>query len=59
MIVTTNLSPKSMAECQDIQKQRVYDRILGACVTIPVSGPSIRKKQHVDGRERFKRMLES
>ena len=45
IIVTTNLSPQEMGRAEDIRKRRIYDRILGACTIIPVTGTSIRAKE--------------
>ena len=58
MIVTTNLSPKTMSLCENIRERRVYDRILGSCVVIPVTGQSIRLKQHNDKADKLRKMLE-
>ena len=35
-----------MAKATDIREKRIYDRILGACVIIPVVGQSIREIEH-------------
>ena len=46
LIVTTNFTPDEMAKATDIREKRIYDRILGACVIIPVVGQSIREIEH-------------
>lgn len=42
IIVTTNLTPDQLGKAEDIRERRIYDRILGACIIIPVTGQSIR-----------------
>lgn len=47
IIVTTNLTPDEMGKAADIKERRIYDRILGSCIIIPVTGQSIRiQEQH-------------
>lgn len=50
IIVTTNLSPKEMAECFDLKVARIYDRILEACHPIEYDGDSRRLST---GRNRY------
>lgn len=45
MIVTTNLSPEDLSLARDLREQRIYDRILGATVPVPVTGESIRMRE--------------
>lgn len=51
MIITTNLSPKEMADCEDLKSARIYDRILECCHPIAYDGASRRIET---GRKRFK-----
>lgn len=44
MIVTTNLSSEALKKPTDEHRRRVYDRILGACHPVEVTGPSRRKQ---------------
>lgn len=47
LIATTNLTPEELGKVEDIRAQRIYDRILGACIAIPVIGSSARvTEQH-------------
>lgn len=46
VIVTTNFTQDEMSKAADIREKRIYDRLLGACVIIPVVGQSIRKLEH-------------
>lgn len=45
LIVTTNLSFAEIANCQDIGRRRIYDRILEICHPVEVKGSSRRKAQ--------------
>jgi len=42
IIVTTNFTPDEMSRAADIKQKRIFDRIMGACIIIPVNGKSIR-----------------
>lgn len=55
MIVTSNLSPQEIAKETDVQKKRIYDRLLEKCYPIKVTGQSQRKQA---GRDDFARMRE-
>lgn len=44
MIITTNLSLTDIAHPQDINSQRIYDRILERCTPIEVSGKNRRRR---------------
>lgn len=48
IIVTTNLSPRDMAAAQNITEKRIYDRLLGVCHVIPVTGKSMRITEKKD-----------
>lgn len=58
IIVTTNLSPKELAEASSLRETRIYDRILGACVAVPVTGPSIRAREKRDKAALARELLE-
>ncbi|MBQ5588006.1 MAG: ATP-binding protein [Selenomonadales bacterium] len=45
IIVTTNFAPQELRAAKNIREQRIYDRILGACAVVPVTGESIRVKE--------------
>lgn len=42
MIITTNLALKEMTECPNIERRRIYDRIMERCHPIQVTGDSRR-----------------
>ena len=57
LIVTTNLSKKTMEESKNSQERRVYDRIIGACVAITVAGDSIRRKQNAEKTDGLRKIF--
>ncbi len=57
IIVTTNLTPNEMGSVDDIKLKRIYDRILGACITIPVNGRSVRVNEQVKKAESARSLL--
>lgn len=57
MIITTNLSIEALKNPQDINKQRIYDRILERCFPVEVSGQSRRRKAIREDYNNTKDML--
>lgn len=57
MIITTNLSIEALKNPQDINKQRIYDRILERCFPVEVSGQSRRRKAVRENYNDIKNML--
>ena len=57
MIVTTNLSPAELGSAVDLRERRIYDRILGSCVIVPVTGSSIRVKEQQERAAYAKTLL--
>nr|DAW44944.1 MAG TPA: Replicative helicase [Bacteriophage sp.] len=57
LIITTNLSPKTFKDPQDLRFKRVYDRILAMCHPINVSGDSHRQAKAKKMREEAKNIL--
>lgn len=53
MVITTNLSLVQMQNCMDIDKARVYDRILEVCYPILFDGKSFRA---LEGKNRYEAM---
>lgn len=53
MVITTNLTLESMQNCMDIDKKRVYDRILEVCYPMQFNGKSFRQ---LEARNRFDEM---
>lgn len=53
MVITTNLTLESMQSCMDIDKKRVYDRILEVCYPMQFNGKSFRQ---LEARNRFDEM---
>ena len=57
-IITTNLSPDTMAQETDIDKRRIYDRIKEMCpVEIKFTGQSQRQTNAADKRDEAIRIL--
>ena len=57
LIVTTNLSFDEIANCQDIGRRRIYDRILETCHPILVNGDSRRKSAAKESYGRMNKEL--
>lgn len=57
MIVTTNNTPKQMAAVEEIEKQRIYDRVLERCHPIKVDGESRRREMGRNGFRETNRLL--
>ena len=53
MVITTNLTLGQMQSCMDIDKKRVYDRILEVCYPMQFDGKSFRQ---LEARNRFDAM---
>ena len=58
IIVTTNLSPAEMSNTAGIREKRIYDRLLGSCAIITVTGPSIREIEQREKTKRLRALLE-
>lgn len=54
MIVTTNLDVKKMSSAEAIEQERIYDRILSACIPLSFKGESLRKNR---AREEYRQDL--
>lgn len=48
LVVTTNYTPKELAESNDRDKRRIFDRILGVCVPVRVDPPNGRSRRIVN-----------
>lgn len=57
MIVTTNLTGEQMKATENIQLQRIYDRIFERCLPIEVTGQSRRKQKLAAGAADMRRKL--
>lgn len=57
IIVTTNLFPDDFTNTADVRLKRIYDRLLGACVVILVSGESVRALEQRAKTELAKSLL--
>ena len=58
LIVTTNLTEKELHFPQDIDRKRIYDRILERCVPLHFDGGSKREEQAAETRKFMKELLE-
>ena len=45
LIVTTNLSLQDLKHPDDLNEQRIFDRILELCVPVCFDGPSLRQEK--------------
>lgn len=57
MIITTNLSMEKIKNPEDIEKRRIYDRILERCFPIEVDGANRRRKAVREDYEGMKNLL--
>ena len=55
MVITTNLTLEAMQSCLDIDRKRVYDRILEVCYPMQFNGKSFRQ---LEAKNRFDAMRE-
>lgn len=55
MVITTNLTLEAMQNCLDMDKKRVYDRILEVCYPMQFNGKSFRQ---LEAKNRFDAMRE-
>ena len=58
LIVTTNLTENELHSPQDIDRKRIYDRILERCVPLYFDGGSKREEQAAEMRKFMKDLLE-
>jgi DNA replication protein DnaC len=58
MVITTNLSLVAMQNCMDIDKARVYDRILEVCYPILFDGKSFRQHEGKNRYDAMRQLLE-
>ena len=57
LIVTTNLTAQELKNPSDMQKQRIYSRLLGMCVPIEVKGEDRRKSALKSDFSKYSDML--
>ena len=57
MIITTNLSMEKIKNPEDIEKRRIYDRILERCFPIEVDGANRRRKAVREDYDTMKNLL--
>ena len=57
IIVTTNLTAQELKNPADMQKQRIYSRLLGMCVPIEVKGADRRKVSLINDFDKYKDIL--
>ncbi len=58
LIVTTNLTERELHSPQDIDRKRIYDRILERCAPLHFDGGSKREEQAAEMRKFMKELLE-
>lgn len=59
MIITTNLSLNSLKSPRDLEHERIYGRILEACIPIHFDGENLREKARLQKVRDFKRLIMS
>ena len=59
MIITTNLSLNSLKSPKDLEHERIYGRILEACIPIHFGGENLREKARLQKVRDFKRLIMS
>ena len=57
IIVTTNLTSQELKNPSDMQKQRIYSRLLGMCIPIEVKGSDKRKTSLKDDFSKYSEIL--
>lgn len=58
MVITTNLTLKQIAQCLDLNKKRVYDRILEVCYPMQFDGKSFRQIEAQNRYSEMRQLLE-
>lgn len=57
IIVTTNLTAQELKNPSDMQKQRIYSRLLGMCIPIEVKGKDRRKASLLNEFSKYEKIL--
>ena len=57
IIVTTNLTAEELKNPKDMQKQRIYSRLMGMCIPIEVKGVDRRKSSLISEFNGYKELL--
>lgn len=57
LIVTTNLTSQELKNPSDMQKQRIYSRLLGMCIPIEVKGVDRRKRSLINDFGKYSEIL--
>lgn len=58
MVITTNLTLQQLRSPQDLEQQRIYDRILGVCVPVCFQGDSMRSSLGAEKMQLFRKITE-
>lgn len=57
MIITTNLSLYTLKSPKDLEHERIYGRILEACIPVHFDGENLREKARLKKVEAFRRLI--
>ncbi len=57
MIITTNLSLKTLSNPKDLEHERIYGRILEACIPIHFDGENLREKERQKKVREFRKLI--
>ena len=57
MIITTNLSLQTLKNPNDLEHERIYGRILEACIPIHFDGENLREKERQKKVKEFRKLI--
>jgi DNA replication protein DnaC len=57
MIITTNLSLQTLKNPNDLEHERIYGRILEACIPIHFDGENLREKERQKKVREFRKLI--
>ena len=57
MIITTNLSLKTLSDPKDLEHERIYGRVLEACIPIHFDGENLREKERQKKVSEFRKLI--
>ena len=52
LIVTTNLTPSELKESEDIQRRRIYDRVIEMCGSCPIKVNGEQRRSKISRQKR-------
>ena len=58
MIVTTNLTHQELTQTPELERRRIYDRVLERCVPVRFDGANQRQAQAAEAQRRMRQLLD-